>query len=73
MQRDNIVTLIEKECEVRAIESETKGLYYLEDDEKSHLGIMTITKGKVSCAILKKAQVKTLINELQDIYNMVFF
>ena len=72
MHRDNIVTIIEKDYDVRAIESETKGLYYLEDDAKKELGIMTITKGKMSYTILKKKQVETLIKELQDVYDMVF-
>ena len=72
MDADSIVTAIEKERSVRAIQSEEKGLYYLEDDEKKRLGIMAVFKEKVSCVVLKKKQVETLIRELQDIYDAVF-
>ena len=72
MAYDNIVTTIEKDCGVRAIESEENCLYYLEDDAKQRLGIMTIINNKMSYTMLKKKQVQTLINELQDIYDMVF-
>lgn len=72
MHRDNIVTIIEKERGVRAIESDAVGLYYLEDDEKKQLGVLTVLNGKASCVILQKKQVQTLMKELQDVYDVVF-
>lgn len=72
MDTDSIVTAIEKERGVRAIQSDERGLFYLEDDEKKRLGIMAVFKGKVSCVVLKKNQVKALIRELQDICDVVF-
>ena len=64
---DYIVTDIEREYNVRAIESEAKGLYYLEDDEKKYLGIMTVRKGKANWIVLNKKQIKALIKEIKDI------
>jgi hypothetical protein len=70
---DYIVTEIEKNYQVRAIESEAKGLYYLEDDEKKYFGIMTILNGIPNYVILKKAQAEKLIEELKEVYNSVFY
>lgn len=69
---DTIVFGIEKKYGVQAIESGARGLWYLQDDERQGMGIMTLTKGIPTYAILKKEQIKTLIKELQDVYDMVF-
>lgn len=69
---ENIVSNIERKYSVQAIESEASGLFYLQDDERKQLGILTITKGIPTWAILKREQLKTLIKELKDVYDTVF-
>lgn len=69
---DEAVYKVEKEYGVQGIQSECQGLCYLQDDEKKKLGIMSYIGGNVSCVILKKNQVKAIINELKDIYDMLF-
>lgn len=69
---DNIVTGIEKKFGVQAVESEGAGLFYLQDDEREMMGILSVIDGKPTCAILKKKQIKFLIKELKDIYDMLF-
>ena len=59
--RDNIVTNIEYKYDVRAIESEEKGLYYLEDDDNTEIGILVIKDGVPMHIILsKKGQNKVI-------------
>lgn len=69
---DNIVYGIEKRYGVQAIESEARNLWYLQDEERKYLGFMTIIKRKPIWLILKKEQIKTILKELKDIYDMVF-
>ena len=69
---DHAIYSIEKKYGVQGIESGCRGLAYLQDDEKKMLGIMAFVNGQSTCAILKKSQVKALIDELQDIYDMIF-
>lgn len=68
----NVVTEFEYKNDVYAINSDAKGLFYLYDDVKESIGIMTVKKGLAEAIVLKKAQIKSLIDELQDVYNMVF-
>lgn len=69
---DTVVYGIEMKYGVQAIESEGRGLWYLQDDDRKMMGIMTIIDGNPSWVILKKSQIKTLINELQDVYDTMF-
>lgn len=67
---DEAVYKVENKFGVYGIESEGQGLCYLHDDEKEKIGIMSFINGNITYVILKKNQVKALINELQDIYDM---
>ena len=84
---DNIVFGIEKKFGVQAIESEGRGLWYLQDDEKRRIGILTIENGIPKWSILsreqfkvlahiisslKSGQLKALVKEANDIYDVVF-
>lgn len=70
---DNIVFRIEKKYGVQAIQSEAKNLFYLQDDDREAMGILTIVDYKPTFTVLKKEQIKALINELQDVYEMMFY
>lgn len=69
---DTVVSGIEKNYNLRAIESLTKGLFYLEDDNHQTIGILTVKKGKKSIAVLNKRQAYALIDEFKDICDMYF-
>ena len=69
---DKIVTGIEMKFKVRAIQSDAPGLYYLEDDEKTHIGLLVIKDGEPSYIILSKKQAKALADEFRDIYKLRF-
>lgn len=69
---DNIVTAIEQKYDVRAIQSEANGLYYLEDDEKTQIGILVVRDETPCSVVLTKAQAKALSKEFSDIYKMRF-
>ena len=72
MDNESIVTAIEYEYGVRAIQSEAQGLYYLEDDEKKSIGILALKNGIPMHIILSKKQALTLANEFKDICEMRF-
>jgi purine-nucleoside phosphorylase len=72
MDSEAIVTNIECKYDVRAIESEVKGLYYLEDDDKKHIGILTVINGNTQHIILSKKQAKMLAKEMKSICEVVF-
>lgn len=72
MDNESIVTAIECEYDVRAIQSEAQGLYYLEDDEKSSIGILVVKDGIPMHVVLKKKQALTLAKEFKDICEMRF-
>lgn len=67
---DSMVDRIEYQYGVRAIQSDAKGLFYLEDDERKLIGIMTVKNNKKSICLLNKNQVKALLNELKDICDL---
>lgn len=73
---DNTVTAIECKYGVKAVNSEAKHLYYLFDEDKRNMGIMVIhtvdDKNISNQIIISKEQAKALINELKDVYNMIF-
>ena len=69
---DNIVTAIEKKHDVRAIQSEAYGLYYLEDDEKKDIGILVVKDTTPMSIVLSKKQAYTLAKELKDVCDTVF-
>lgn len=69
---DTVVYGIEMKYGVQAIESEGRGLWYLQDDERKMMGIMTVINGNPSWVILKKSQIPTLIKELQEVYDTMF-
>lgn len=84
---ENIVYSIEKKYGVQAIESKKKNLFYLQDDDKKHIGILTVDHGVPEWQIYTKEQFKTVVNlfkglevgklrslasEMNDVYEMVF-
>lgn len=64
---DSMVDKIEYQYGVRAIQSDAKGLFYLEDDKWKLIGIMTTKNNNKSICILNKKQVEALLNELEEI------
>lgn len=68
---DSIVTSLEINHDLRAIESNASGLFYLEEDGK-RIGIMTLKNGQRSCAVLTKKQAYALIEEFKDICDLYF-
>ena len=69
---DSIIHNIEVKYGVQAIESNAKTVFYLQDDERKHIGIMTVQKGVKRWIILTKEQFKALAEEVKDIYDVVF-
>ena len=67
---NSIVDKVEYQHDIRAIQSDAKGLFYLEDDERKLIGIMTVKNNKKSICLLNKNQVKALLNELKDICDL---
>ena len=70
--RDTLVTSIEYKYDVRAIQSEENGLYYLEDDENTDIGILVIRDEIPMHIVLTKKQASALIRELEDVCKMRF-
>ena len=66
---DEMVSKVEFRYDLVAIESEAKGLFYLTDDKRKSIGIMTCKKGEKSICVLNKNQVKALLNELGAIWD----
>lgn len=69
---DNMITSIEKRYGVQAIESEASNLFYIQDEDRLGMGILTIVDDSVTCTLLNKKQIKALIKELKDVYDMLF-
>lgn len=69
---ENIVFRIEKKYGVQAIQSECNGLFYLQDEDKLGMGILTVIEGKLHYTLLTREQAKTLVREINDIYDMLF-
>ena len=84
---DTIVFGIEKKYGVQAIESKEKGLWYLQDDDRELIGILTVKNGIPKWEIftkdqfkalayllkdLKVSQLNALVSEALDIYDVVF-
>ena len=82
-----IVYAIEKKHGVQAIESKRKGLWYLQDDDRELIGILTVKYGIPKWQVYTKEQfkafinifkdlqtteIKSLVNEARDVYDMVF-
>ncbi len=67
---DQIVSRLEFQHDLRAIESDAKGLFYLQDDEKKFIGIMTCRYGGKSICVLSKKQSYALLNEFKAICDM---
>lgn len=87
ISNDAIVYRIEKAHGVQAIESKKKNLFYLQDDDKSHIGILTVDHGVPEWQIYTKEQFKkfvdlfkgidvgklrSLASEMNDVYDIVF-
>ena len=68
-----IVSRIEREHGVRAIQSETKRLFYLEDDDKEDIGILVIRKTVPMHIVLSTKQAYTLAKELKEVLDMAFY
>ena len=67
---DQIVSRIEFQHGLRAVESEAKGLFYLTDNERKSIGIMTCKFGGRSICVLSKKQVHALLNELKAVCDL---
>lgn len=70
---NSIVTAIEYNHDVRAIQSEAKSLYYLEDDEKKQIGVLVVKDGTPMHIVLSKNQAYTLAKELKEVCDSVFY
>jgi hypothetical protein len=66
------ITKLECEYDIRAVESLVSGLYYLQDDKRKSIGIMTIRNGRESRVLLSKKQAYALIDEFKDICDLYF-
>lgn len=69
---NQIVTAIEYNYDVRAIQSEAKSLYYLEDDDKKDIGILVVRDGVPMHIVLNRTQAYTLAKELKEVCNLRF-
>ena len=69
---DNIVTNMERRHKVQAIQSEASNLFYIQDEDRLGMGILTVVDGKPLYTLLNKKQIKFIIKELNDIYDMLF-
>ena len=69
---NRIVTSIEYRHDVRAIQSEASGLYYLEDDYKKNIGILVVRDKTPMHIVLDRKQAYTLAKELKDVCETVF-
>lgn len=72
MAIENKVSVIENQYNVKAVESEAADLYYLQDDDKKGLGILTFVDGSPQWVILSKKQALKLAEEIKDICDVVF-
>ena len=70
---NQVVTAIEYNYDVRAIQSEAKSLYYLEDDEKKQIGVLVVKDGTPMHIVLSKNQAYTLAKELKEVCDSVFY
>ena len=66
---DEIACKVEFQYDLRAIESEAKGLFYLTDDKRKSIGILTCRHGNKSICVLNKNQVKALLEDLGAIWD----
>ena len=66
------MTAFEAQHGVFSVQSEAKGLFYLQDNDRDKIGIMRITDGKKQFVILTKKQAKALIKEFKDICEIYF-
>lgn len=69
---DNILWNLERRHGVQGIKSEARGLYYLQDDDRTGIGILTIIQGRPHYALLTREQLKVMIREIKDIYDVMF-
>ena len=67
---DSVVDKVEYQHGVRAIQSDAKGLFYLEDNKRKLIGIMTVKNNQKTICVLNKNQVEALLNELEEICDM---
>jgi hypothetical protein len=70
---NQIVTAIEYNYDVRAIQSEAASLYYLEDDDKKDIGILVVRDGTPMHIVLNKNQAYTLAKELKEVCDSIFY
>ena len=69
---DAIIDSIERNHNVRATESEAKGLFYLEDDKRENIGILAIKNGNKTMIKLTKEQAYAVAEEFKDVCDMYF-
>lgn len=73
MKNDEKVTAFEYKYNVMAIESEIfKGMYYLYDEDKKGIGILTFPENSSTYVLLNKKQAMALSQELKSIIDEVF-
>jgi hypothetical protein len=72
MDNNAVVTNIESKYGVRAIQSEAKGLFYIEDDDKKDIGILVLVDGKPFYVVLNRKQAYALAKEFKDVVKMRF-
>ena len=66
------MTAFEAKHDIWSVQSEAKGLFYLQDNERDKIGIMRITDGKKQFVILTKKQAKALIKEFKEVCEIYF-
>ena len=67
-----LMTAFEAKHDIWSVQSEAKGLFYLQDNERDKIGIMSIVKGRKQFVILTKKQAEALIKEFKDICEIYF-
>lgn len=73
MKNDEKVTAFEYKYNVMAIESEIcKDMYYLYDEDKKGIGILTFPDNSPTYVLLNKRQARALSEELGSVIDAVF-
>ena len=69
---ENVVYALERKHDIQTIQSEAHGLFYLQDEDRLGMGILTVVQGVPHYALLTKEQLKILIREIKDVYDVMF-
>lgn len=70
--QDNLMTKLEKQYDVKSIKSEAPNLFYLFDDDKQGIGIVSFHDNSSTTLLITKKQLLRMISELPEIYDVLF-